>query len=286
MFWFDTNLGPRLSTTPEGFLLAKSVPIARTGTQLYRDVEIPQLNADANGWIEIERDAAEVFHPVSVASFAGKPVCDDHPNEMVMPHNWSQLAIGTVASPRRGTGEESNLLLADLLFTTERGINLIRSGRRQLSVGYDAGYQSLGRGRGRQYNIRCNHVAVVDAGRCGAVCSVRDHATGGGTTVNTKDNEVGAVLQVSDPNGRPGPEKVMRLAPFSQYGLLSDIGSNAGWLVRHAGIWESAGTFGGAVRDADYYRGLARQVTVERQRAGAQLKAWNASNRRAWEEKH
>lgn len=173
--WFTVSkLSPHQDWSPEGFLVCKDVPIARTGTQLYRNHEIPHLDADDDGWITVSRDAAEVFSPSSIASFAGKPVTDDHPYEAVGPDNWDRLAIGTVHNVRRGTGDQQDLLLADLVLNTRRGIDLVRRGKRAISVGYDAHYERTGRGLGRQRNIVANHVAIVDEGRCGSRCTIID----------------------------------------------------------------------------------------------------------------
>jgi hypothetical protein len=94
----------------------------------------------------------------------------DHPMVDVNPSNWRSLAVGHVANPRPGNG----VLLADLVFHDQQAIDLVRSGRRQVSVGYDANYQVTGPNRCRQTDIICNHVAIVPASRCGPICQIRD----------------------------------------------------------------------------------------------------------------
>src|SRR5215831_13403457 len=165
-----------MELTPEGFLLCRDVAIARCGTQLYRNSEIPHLEADDGGWISVDREPSEVFNPRSIASFIGKPIVNDHPMDMVTPDNYEHLTIGQVYNVRRGTNHDHDLLIADLLFTTKRGINLVRSGKRAVSVGYDAFYEQTGRGLGRQRNIVANHLALVDEGRCGSRCTILDGA--------------------------------------------------------------------------------------------------------------
>ena len=177
MQWFTTSrLSDHQELTPEGFLLVRDVPIARTGQQLYRDVELPDLIANGDGWIAVDREPDEVFRADSIASFPGKPITDDHPMDVVTPDNWSNLAIGVVQNPRRGSGEFHDLLLADLLFTTSHGIQQVRGGKRALSVGYDARYEQDAPGRARQRHIVANHVALVDEGRCGTRCVILDGA--------------------------------------------------------------------------------------------------------------
>lgn len=173
--WFTVSrLSDHQELTPEGFLLVKDVPIARCGQQLYRDVELPDLIPNADGWISCDREPAEVFREDSIASFTGKPITNDHPMEVVTPDNWTDLAIGHIQHPRRGRGDAHDLLIADLLFTTKRGIDLVRRGKRALSVGYDAYYEQTSPGLARQRNIVANHVALVDEGRCGARCTIVD----------------------------------------------------------------------------------------------------------------
>ncbi len=171
------QLGPNQSKTPEGFLLCEEATIARTGVQIYGAYEIP-VPLGPDGKIEIERDESEVFRQETIDSFAGKAVTINHPEEDVTPKNWHQLSVGTVLNPRRGISDKSHLLIADLLITDQAAIDLIESKEvRELSCGYDAKYEVFEPGRGRQFNIVGNHVALVPKARCGAECSIQDHAT-------------------------------------------------------------------------------------------------------------
>jgi hypothetical protein len=139
-------------------------------------VELPDVIANHDGWISVDRDPTEVFNEDSIASFTGKPITNDHPTTVVTPDNWHSLAIGTVQNVRKGAGDDHDCLVADLLFTAQRGIDLIRSGKRALSVGYDAVYEQTQPGRAKQRQIVANHVALVDEGRCGPRCTIVDHA--------------------------------------------------------------------------------------------------------------
>jgi hypothetical protein len=175
-FLTTEQLGPQQSLTPEGFLCIRSVPLARCGPQLYSDQEIP-LQGDASGRIVVDRLPADVFDPQTIASLQGKPVTLDHPDDDVSPENYSDLAVGHVLNPRRGTGVLDNLLLGDLIVTDPQAIKAIRSKQlREVSVGYRANYVETGVGRGRQQNIVCNHVALVADGRCGPACRIGDRA--------------------------------------------------------------------------------------------------------------
>lgn len=174
MSYFTTTiLSAKQELTPEGFLLCRDVPIARTGVQLYAPGEVPVEARD--GLIRIERLPEQVFDERTIASFEGKPITLDHPGEDVTPDNWSKLAKGVVQNVRRGSGIEDDLLLADFLITDKAAIKRVRDeGLREVSCGYDAGYEQIEPGRGKQTNIVGNHVALVDKGRCGSRCAIGD----------------------------------------------------------------------------------------------------------------
>jgi hypothetical protein len=173
-FYTTDQLGPNRFLTPEGFLVCKDVPIGRTGDMLYVAGEVP-VDAGPDGLIKITRDADSVFHDDTISSFEGKPVTLDHPTVDVNPLNWGQLAKGVVQHVRRGAGTSENLLLANLLITDHAAIEAVRKhGIRQVSSGYDAEYEQIAPGQGRQRNIIGNHVALVEKGRCGERCAIGD----------------------------------------------------------------------------------------------------------------
>ena len=163
--------------TPEGFLLCQDVPIARIGTLLYGRGEIP-VAPNADGLIRITRDPEDVFHPNAILSFAGKPVTDEHPPQRVTPDNWKMHSIGVVLNPHQGDGrtENDSLLYADLLIQDRVAIKDVMDGKREVSAGYDAEYEQVQPGEGKQHNIIGNHVALVERGRCGPICSIGDSA--------------------------------------------------------------------------------------------------------------
>ena len=172
-FYAVEQVSPKQSITPEGFLICHDVPIARTGTQIYLADEVP-IEAGAGGQVQVHRRENEVFRPETLASFEGKPVTIDHPDDWVTPENWKALAVGVVQNVRRGEGLDQDLLIADLLITDAEAIELVRKGLRQVSCGYDADYVQETPGNGYQRNIVGNHVALVDRGRAGPRCAIQD----------------------------------------------------------------------------------------------------------------
>lgn len=173
-FYTAEQLGPNRALTPEGFLACTDVPVARTGTMIYGANEVP-VAASADGTIKVHRDDDAVFHPDFLASLVGKSVVNDHPPADVLPENWKQYEVGVGLNPHRGTGMQADLLLMDLLIKDPDAIGDVISGKREISLGYDAEYEEIARGEGRQVDLFGNHIALVDAGRCGSRCAIGDH---------------------------------------------------------------------------------------------------------------
>ena len=172
-FFTTEDIGEKRSMTPEGFLVCHDVPIARIGVQLYASDEVPVEDA-GNGEVRIDRLPDEVFRPETIASFEGKPVTVEHPNEFVTPENWSKHAIGVTQNVRRGEGLLDDLLIADLVITDKAAIDYVNKELPQVSAGYEATYEQTEPGRGVQRDIVGNHVALVERGRAGPRCSIQD----------------------------------------------------------------------------------------------------------------
>ena len=178
MQYFGTRLSKNISRRePEGYLLCLNVPVARTGVQEYlaEELGLPPVRGDPGALIPVYRPAEEVFDPATIASFEGMPVTNDHPPEGVTLENIRYLQKGHAHHIRRGTGEEADLLLADLIITDPGLIEaILHEGKREISCGY---MYELCEEEGKyvQRNIRGNHIAVVDSGRAGPRVSIRDH---------------------------------------------------------------------------------------------------------------
>lgn len=181
-FFAPTKLSENIRETPEGFLLCLGVPITRTGELTYGEGETP-IEPDSDGQVLIYRDADDVFHMDTIASFEGKPITINHPEDFVDPDNWSYLAKGNLQNVRRGEGDEKDMLLADLLITDALAIQLVKNGLREVSCGYEAEYIEMTQGKGRQTKIIGNHLALVEKGRAGPTCAINDHI-GKGTTMS------------------------------------------------------------------------------------------------------
>ena len=164
--------------TDEGYLVAPG-NMARTGVQEYRAYE---LGLDADGMdpmkvIRLHRPPEEVFDAASMASFESKPITIEHPPVAVTSDNWTELAKGEV----RDVARSGDLMTGTLLIKAKDAIEALQSGKAQLSNGYTfeldmtPGTTADGRAYdGVQRNIRGNHVALVDAARCGSACRIAD----------------------------------------------------------------------------------------------------------------
>lgn len=183
MKYFASQISQNLHKTPEGYLLAIGVPIGRTGVMEYGRGETP-LEVGKNGIVKVSRTAEELFSEKTIASFQGKPFTIKHPEKFVDTSNWKELAKGIMQNVRRGTGDQSEDLIADLLITDNIAISLVENGMRQLSCGYEAEYLQTEEGAGIQKNIVGNHLALVEEGRAGDAYKIKDHK--GDSSMNKK----------------------------------------------------------------------------------------------------
>lgn len=172
--FYGSRISEHMTMTPEGYLICFDVPIARTGMQQYLRSELGITDDDPNGIVEVIRTEDEVFSDACIASFEGKPVTDDHPPVNVDTQNITAYNCGHAQHIRRGQGEESDLILADLFITDKQLIEEIKNGLREISCGYDCSYDQDDQGRIYQRCIRGNHVAVVPSGRAGHRVAIKD----------------------------------------------------------------------------------------------------------------
>lgn len=169
--YYGSKLSENMTETQEGFLLCKNVPIGRTGTQEYLGQEI---GLEYGKRYEVIREEDEVFSDTAMASFEGKPFTDEHPPVEVTPENVGRYLKGIVRDVRRGQGEQSDLLLADIVVYDRRVIDAIRTGKREVSCGYNCLYEPAGENQLKQTGIIGNHVALVQKGRAGSRVAIQD----------------------------------------------------------------------------------------------------------------
>ncbi len=174
--YFATKLSPNISETPNGFLICKNVPIARTGEQEYFGNELGLDDERSDQIVKVIREESEVFSPETLASFEGTIFTNDHPSSEVTTQNVQYLQKGFVKDVRRGEGADADKILADIIVTDSITIGeIVNDGKREISCGYKCEYVEQD-GKIYQKNIRGNHVALVDSGRAGKDVAIKDNA--------------------------------------------------------------------------------------------------------------
>lgn len=158
----------------DGVLLVDA-RVARTGVQEYRGSEVGRPDLPV---VRVYRDPEEVFSDATMASFAHRPITNDHPREAVTASNWRSLAVGQTADEVR---QQEKFIRVPLMVSDAATIDLVEAGKRELSAGYHcdldwtAGITADGEAfDARQKNIRVNHIAIVEKGRAGPECRIGD----------------------------------------------------------------------------------------------------------------
>lgn len=169
---------PRL--TRDGYLVADA-KIARTGIQLYSGREVDPENW--HGWrdkalVRVYRPESEVFSAEALASFAHRPVTNDHPAEAVSAANWKAHSVGMTGNE---IARDGDYIRVPMVVMDQAAIQDWKAGKRELSCGYesqivfDAGTTPKGEVYDAiQTNIRGNHLAIVARGRAGSECRIGD----------------------------------------------------------------------------------------------------------------
>ncbi|KAA6459647.1 DUF2213 domain-containing protein [Acidobacteria bacterium AB60] len=178
--------------TDEGYRIYLSVPVARSGSQIYKGRELKRNTGYDPSWgleddmlYEVFRPIEEVTAPETLASFEGKSVLDLHPSgkslvdaldelEGVSQGHMQNVRVGAPLAEGEFAGETT--LLADLHVKNPE-LNLkIEGGIREVSCGYKFILAKDAAGRLIMTQIRGNHVAVVPRGRAGSEIAIGDAA--------------------------------------------------------------------------------------------------------------
>lgn len=165
--------------TKDGYMAVRA-KAARTGVYDYAGSEVDPKNEHGlrdTAIVKVLRDDKTVFDAASAHSFIGKPITDDHPSVPVNSTNHRDLARGVVMGAMR----EGDYLAFDLLLTDADAIAKVDAGKRELSNGYSTDLQfgdftapDGTKCQARQTSIVGNHVALVDRGRAGSECAIKD----------------------------------------------------------------------------------------------------------------
>lgn len=185
----------------DGYLVADA-RVARTGVQLYAGYEVGKPEMPV---VRVYRPDAEVFSRDTLASFAHRPVTNDHPAEPVTADNWKVHAVGNTADE---VARDGSFVRIPLMVSDAAAIADIENGKRELSAGYtcDLAFEAGQTADGEAYdaiqkNIRANHVAIVRRGRAGSEVRIGDDAGKWGAspvtlpTADTKGSQMADALR-------------------------------------------------------------------------------------------
>lgn len=119
----------------------------------------------------------DVFAPASVATFANIPVTNDHPPALLTTKNAREYQVGLTGD---SVVREDDLMRGTFTVTDRETVDAMEGGKVQVSCGYACKvdytpgvHPTYGRYDARQYDIRGNHLAIVDMARAGEVAAAR-----------------------------------------------------------------------------------------------------------------
>ncbi|MEA3330615.1 MAG: DUF2213 domain-containing protein [Campylobacterota bacterium] len=161
-----------------GFMHINGV-VSRSGCQTYLGMEISN-DLEPMKTYNVYRPKDEVLHKDSLATFINSTVTDEHPQTFVTTDNVKELQKGSSAGYETLNKDGIDYVKAKLVVTDKDLIDKIQSGKVGISAGYSHQLiKEKGTFDGQEYdfkqtNIRINHIAIVQRGRCGNECKITD----------------------------------------------------------------------------------------------------------------
>jgi hypothetical protein len=184
--YYAQAISPHMSETVHGYLICEDVPICRSGFQEYLGSELVGMpgyesswELDPNGHYNVYRPKNEVLDPLTIKSFEGCTVVDEHPDSSVVHiDNDQELSCGHIEKVRRGPDHGGEVtLIGDLhIKNPELKKKVMEDGVRDISCGYLLKLVRLPDKTLEMHSIRGNHVAVVEKGRAGSRIAIKDSA--------------------------------------------------------------------------------------------------------------
>lgn len=169
----DFHDTPQWDITPEGYLHARKIKLAKEGTLDYT------ASGGSVEWVTV--DALQSL----VASIRGKPVTREHPLQREVNSKTARSLIeGTVLSAwvePDADDESHSAAYAEAIIYDERLVKDVLGGLREVSPGYDATISivpsgledNFGGAKLLQTSRHANHLAITRAGRGGPDVSIR-----------------------------------------------------------------------------------------------------------------
>lgn len=185
---YDAQAGFKATLDQTTGFLKAPVTLARVGVQHYMGLELGIADR-AMDKIGVFRPSDEVFHSDSLTSFENMVITDDHPSRPVTVDNVKELQVGQVSNIKN----DGTTISGIATITDKDIIKKIQDGKSEVSVGYGHELRKeSGQYQGQDYefvqtDIRGNHLAVVQAGRCGPSCKITTDDKGGIPMIITID---------------------------------------------------------------------------------------------------
>ena len=158
-----------------GFMRVMGV-CARSGVQEYFGHELGLEGENTNKVFGVLRPVDEVA--ASLSTYNGAVITDNHPSDGIVLIDENHKILGNVSESEGYEEEGEYYIIAKATITDSNLIEKVKSGKQELSAGYTRDLlEESGEHNGQPYhfvqrNIKVNHVAVVDEGRCGAKCKL------------------------------------------------------------------------------------------------------------------
>lgn len=159
-----------------GFLHINGV-ISRTGLQSYLGMELGDKENPMKQF-SVYRSKDEVLKDESLKTFINAPITDNHPSEFVTVDNAKDLIKGSIADIETFNKDGIDYIKAKMTIQDKALINKVMNGKVEISAGYRQDLvKEKGEFNGIQYDykqtdIKINHIAIVDKGRCEGECKL------------------------------------------------------------------------------------------------------------------
>lgn len=240
----DVTAVSSYTETPEGYIVFKDVKVSRIGVQKYYGYELglDVDDVDYDRQLSVYRPPESVFEQQSMDSFANKPVTDGHPWDLLNSSNVAEYQKGVIGSVITKTDSH---VIADKVVIMDSGLaaDYKMGVKKEVSMGYTVDWE-VSQGvtpKGEAYdliqkNIRGNHLAVVERGRCGTSCNLGDSAKNRNqmkgsdmSTVNYVNVSIDGLDHQVTPTGKQIIDKVLadKKASDAKYDALKQASLDA-----------------------------------------------------------
>lgn len=166
-----------------GFWEIKNNPLTKEGVFLYLGKHIDSTGSkygiDPNKLYNVYRPKSEIEKPSTLNSFEGVPFINEHD---MLGEGCTPTDLKIIAGSVYNIHMDGNVMVGDFKIYSDEIKKLISSGKKELSLGYRASFKKkTGTFEGKpydfiMYDIKGNHVALVDNGRCGSDVRIFDQA--------------------------------------------------------------------------------------------------------------